>query len=275
MSKADADSRAVGAASGPRAFGWGGAIGMLGGLIGLGGAEFRLPVLVGRFRFEALEAVILNKVISLVVVAAALLFRSRAIPFDETLAHANVVLNLLAGSLIGAWFAAGHAVRLSGPTLNRLVLILLTTLAVLMLAEALIGLHSDGLPLFSNPVLQFAAGLAAGLLIGGVAALLGVAGGELLIPVLVLLFGIDIKLAGSLSLAVSLPTMIVGLNRYRAAEAFSVLARERRLVGWMALGSIAGAGIGGLLLGVVPVRVLTVLLGIVLAVSAFKVFRRP
>ena len=47
-----------------------------------------------------------------------------------------------------------------------------------------------------------------------VAALLGVAGGELLIPTLVLLFGADIKLAGSLSLAVSLPTMLVGFARY-------------------------------------------------------------
>ena len=50
-------------------------IGTLGGLIGLGGAEFRLPVLVGVFRFNTLEAVILNKAMSLVVVAAALLFR--------------------------------------------------------------------------------------------------------------------------------------------------------------------------------------------------------
>ena len=273
MNKTDTHSLAVGAASAPRAFGWGGAIGMLGGLIGLGGAEFRLPVLVGRFRLEVLEAVILNKTISLVVVAAALLFRSRAVPFGETLAHAGVVLNLLAGSLIGAWFAAGHAVRLSGPTLNRLVLILLTTLAVLMFAEGLIGLHGDGRPQFENPWLQFVAGVAVGLVIGAVAALLGVAGGELLIPVLVLLFGVDIKLAGSLSLAVSLPTMIVGLTRYRTAGAFLVLVRERHLVAWMALGSIAGAGVGGVLLGIVPVRALILLLAVILAISAIKVFQ--
>jgi hypothetical protein len=37
---------------------------------------------------------------------------------------------------------------------------------------------------------------------------MGVAGGELLIPTRVLLFGADIKLAGSLSLAVSLPTIV-------------------------------------------------------------------
>ena len=254
-------------------FGWGAVIGTLGGLIGLGGAEFRLPVLVGRFRFPTLEAVILNKALSLVVVVAALLFRQRAIPFEETLAHAGIVLNLLAGSLVGAWFAAGHAIRLSGSTLNRLVLILLTTLAVLMFAEGLTGLHGDGRPLFDDPALQIVAGVAAGLVIGAVAALLGVAGGELLIPTLVVLFGVNIKLAGSLSLAVSLPTMIVGLMRYRSAAAFSVLARERPLLGWMAVGSITGVGLGGLLLGVVPAQALTLLLAVILAISAIKVFR--
>ena len=42
----------------------GAAVGLLGGLIGLGGAEFRLPVLIGAFQFAALEAVIINKAMS-------------------------------------------------------------------------------------------------------------------------------------------------------------------------------------------------------------------
>src|SRR5215469_8276422 len=63
------------------AFGGGAIIGALGGLIGLGGAEFRLPLLIGAFRFGALQAVILNKAMSLVVVASALPFRAATVPF--------------------------------------------------------------------------------------------------------------------------------------------------------------------------------------------------
>jgi uncharacterized protein len=51
-----------------------------------------------------------------------------------------------------------------------------------------------------------------------------------LIPTIVLLYGIDIKLAGSLSLAVSLPTMLVAFARYSRDQAFTVLRSNRRFV---------------------------------------------
>ena len=43
----------------------GATVGLLSGLIGLGGAELRLPLLVAVFGFAALQAVILNKALSL------------------------------------------------------------------------------------------------------------------------------------------------------------------------------------------------------------------
>lgn len=101
------------------AFGGGTVIGALGGLIGLGGAEFRLPLLIGAFRFAALEAVILNKAMSLVVVATVLPFRARTVPFSEIAAHWTIILNLLAGSLLGAWLGAGWATRLKSENLYR------------------------------------------------------------------------------------------------------------------------------------------------------------
>ena len=67
--------------AGAGAFFAGMGIGTLGGLIGLGGAEFRLPLLIGMFRFAALEAVIVNKAMSLIVVTSALPFRTGTISF--------------------------------------------------------------------------------------------------------------------------------------------------------------------------------------------------
>jgi uncharacterized membrane protein YfcA len=253
----------------PAAFGGGAVIGALGGLIGLGGAEFRLPLLIGAFRFAALQAVILNKAMSLVVVSSALPFRAAAVPFGSVAAHWAVIINLLAGSLIGAWFGAGWATRLASQTLYRVIAVLLLGIAIVLV----IGHDTADTGAMLAGTSQMAAGVAAGFLIGIVAALLGVAGGELLIPTLVLLFGIDIKLAGSLSLAVSLPTMLVGFARYSRDRSFVVLAENRRFVLVTAAGSIVGSFIGGRLLGLVPNTILLPLLTVILVLSAVKVWK--
>lgn len=265
----------AGRGCGIRSFIAGTLIGTLGGLIGLGGAEFRLPVLVGMFRLPTLEAIVLNKAMSLVVVAAALIFRMQSIPIDRLYAHGDIVLNLLAGSLVGAWWAAGHAMTMPRVWLNRIVMVLLAALAMLMLSEAWLGLHDGGAPLFDNPLLRTGAGVIAGFGIGIAAALLGVAGGELLIPTIVLLFGMDVRLAGSLSLMVSLPTMIVGFARYSRSDAFAVIRREQTLFRTMVTGSILGAAIGGLMVGAIPMSILMTALGVILLVSALKTFRHP
>ncbi len=248
-------------------------VGLLGGLIGLGGAEFRLPVLIGGFGLPTLAAVIFNKATSLVVVAAALPLRGATISPGLLWSHIEVAAHLLAGSLLGAWWAADHAVRLSRRWLDRIVFALLASLSLLLLFEAVVGLHPSGVALIASAPLRFVVGATAGFAIGVVAAILGVAGGELLIPTIVLLCGVDIKLAGSLSLLVSLPTMVVGFARYSRAGAFVVLKEEWPLFRSMALGSILGAGIGALLLGSVPTRALMALLGLLLLVAAVKTFR--
>lgn len=117
------------------------------------------------------------------------------------------------------------------------------------------------------------AGVAAGVGIGVVASVMGVAGGELLIPTIVLLYGLDIKLAGSMSLAVSLPTMVVAFARYSQDRSFSILADRRRFVVVMAAGSLVGSVIGGLLVDPVPEGVLIPALSAILLVSAAKVWR--
>jgi uncharacterized membrane protein YfcA len=255
--------------SNPAAFAGGAVIGTLGGLVGLGGAEFRLPLLIGGFRFAALDAVILNKAMSLVVVTSAVPFRAGAVPLATIAAHWSIIVNLLAGSLLGAWLGAGWATRLASHTLYRVIASLLVAIAVVLM----FGHDAAGSGALLTGAAQAATGIVAGFVIGVVAALLGVAGGELLIPTLILLFGADIKLAGSLSLAVSLPTMIVGFARYSSDRSFAVLGQNRSLVLVMAAGSIVGTFIGGLLLEWVPSPVLLPLLAAILVASAMKVWR--
>ena len=191
-------------------------------------------------------------------------------PLGVVGAHWTVVVNLLTGSLAGAWLGAGWATRLKSETLHRVIAVLMIAIAtVLLLGHDTVG---GGAPPLAG-VLLAATGVVAGFVIGVVAALLGVAGGELLIPTLVVLFGADIKLAGSLSLAVSLPTMLVGFARYSRDRSFMALGRHRGFVLVMAAGSIIGSLVGGRLLGLVPSPILLPLLAAILLVSAAKVWQ--
>lgn len=254
-----------------RGFAWGTVIGTLGGLIGLGGAEFRLPVLLALFRLGPLAAILVNLQVSLVTVTAALLFRGASQGFGAVFAHLPVALALLAGALLGAWLGAAMAGRIDARRLRQIIGVLLIGLAGVMLAhDALVLVAAPDWP---APVL-FLAGLLAGVGIGIVSSLLGVAGGELLIPALMFLYGLDIKLAGTISLAISLPTLLVGLMRYRRQGSFGrpdgMASVPGGLVSSMAAGSVLGALIGSLLFLQANASLLHLVLGVILLVSALK-----
>jgi uncharacterized membrane protein YfcA len=180
------------------------------------------------------------------------------------------VVNLLAGSLVGAWAGAAWATRMRTATLHRVLAVLLV-----VMAATLIAFHGGGAPEAAPlpAVPRAVAALAAGFGIGVVAAVMGVAGGELLIPTITVLYAVDITVAGSLSLAVSLPTMLVSIARYRLDPAFVVLRDQAPFVAAMTAGSVTGAVAGGLLLGVAPSAVLVPGLVGVLLLSAVRVWR--
>jgi hypothetical protein len=157
-----------------------------------------------------------------------------------------------------------------GETLYRVIAILLVAIAVVMLIDH----HTTTQFSLAGPTGgQYLVGITAGFAVGVIAALMGVAGGELIIPTLVLLFDINAKLAGSLSLAISLPTMITGIARYSRDRSFVVLEANAAFLQLMAIGSVLGALCGGLLLGIVPVHYLLPGLAMILAVSAIRVWR--
>src|SRR5215218_8415148 len=74
-------------------------IGLLGGLIGLGGAEFRLPVLAGVFGYAARRAVALNLAISLITVLGALLIRGGTLDLAPLIALLPDVVAIIAAAL--------------------------------------------------------------------------------------------------------------------------------------------------------------------------------
>ena len=249
----------------------GGSVATLGGLIGLGGAEFRLPILVGFFGFTTLSAIIINKIVSLVVVIFSIFFRSNTIGFEEIIPYSFIIMNILIGSLFGAYIGANYAMRINQSVLNKIILVMLITLALSMLLghNYLIG----GAPLFENKILLFVVGIIAGILIGIIAAVLGVAGGEFIIPTLILLFGLDPKLAGSISLCISLPTMLMAFFRYSKSEQFNQIMNEKRFLTFMIIGSFIGAFIGSLLLNYINSQYISIILGVILLISAWKVFK--
>lgn len=79
--------------------------------------------------------------------------------------------------------------------------------------------------------------------------------------------------AGSLSLAISLPTMLTGVSRYSSDKSFAVIGQNRDVVLVMAAGLLLGAFVGGQLLGMIPGAALQPLLALILVISAVKVWR--
>jgi uncharacterized membrane protein YfcA len=253
---------------------YGAPIGLLGGLIGLGGAEFRLPVLAGVFGYAARRAVALNLAISLITVVSALLIRGGTLSLEPLVALLPVALAMICGAVCAAFVGVALVHRISEVLLERFILILLVGIGTALIVEAFLPREVPGfLPEGSSLLLRLAVAACFGVFIGLVSSLLGVAGGELIIPTLVFVFGAGIKTAGTASLLISLPTVAVGVLRHRRLGSFTDRADLTQTVAPMGVGSVVGAVVGGLLVGVVPAAVLKFVLGVILIVSAVRIFR--
>jgi uncharacterized membrane protein YfcA len=245
-------------------------IGLLGGLIGLGGAEFRLPVLAGPLRYAAKEAVPLNLAVSLVTVATSLVARSGSMDPNALAGLAPAIVAMIAGALVTAYLGPTLVSRISNAALERVILVFLVLIGAALIVESVLP---DGTLALVPAAMWPAAAFILGLAIGLVSSLLGVAGGELIIPSFVFAFGAPIKVAGTASLIVSLPTVSVGIVRYWRRGAYADRIALRQTVVPMAAGSVIGAVLGGLFLGLVSGSVLKFVLGLILIVSAVRVFR--
>jgi uncharacterized protein len=151
---------------------------------------------------------------------------------------------------------------------------LLGVVAVLLVVEIVFKGHtSSALP--DGVSIRVPAALFAGVLVGCVSSLLGVAGGEFIIPTLVILFGVDIRTAGTASVLISVPIVVAGVARHWLAGRFRSPSLWAYLVLPMSLGSAMGAVVGGYVASWAPTDALRIVLALILATSAIKLARTP
>ena len=251
------------------AFCAGAAVAVFGGLIGLGGAEFRLPVLIAIFEVFPHRAVRINLLISLATLAVSAIARFAFIHSTDVSAFSVEIVAMLAGGAIAAWIGAGLLARIPKRRIIAIIAALLVAIAALLVFESFFAGATD----FVFPAdhsLRGAVAFTAGLFVGAVSSLLGVAGGELIIPILIFLFGAESQ-DGRNSES---PDQHPGRpHRHRTSLANRSLPfahHARYLVLPMSAGSVLGAVAGGYLAAWTPNDLLRIGLASVLAVSAVK-----
>src|SRR5829696_2092508 len=144
---------------------YGAPIGLLGGLIGLGGAEFRLPVVAGVFRYPARRAVALNIAISLITVVSALLIRGGTQSFAPLVPLLPVVAAMIVGAVSAAFVGTALVHRVSERLLERVILVFLVVIGSALIVEAFLPQDVPGL-LPDSPLVRGVAAVVFGLAVG-------------------------------------------------------------------------------------------------------------
>lgn len=235
-------------------------IGVLSGFTGVGGGEYRAPVLLvllGRVRW----AIATNLLVGAIVATFNVVFRQA---WTLPLEYLILGLLLIPGNLPGAYLGAVVSSRISSTVLKGLLAgILIVTGLRLILFEVPAG----GVVPFDTLTISIALALGFGL--GVISGLLGVAAGEYRIPALILFFGVPTVLAGTLSSLVSIPGQLTGHLKHRSLGHTG--KASIRLGAAMGIASIAGVALGVLVLGHATESLVTQVLGLAMILAATRI----
>ncbi|MEM3875113.1 MAG: sulfite exporter TauE/SafE family protein [Candidatus Bathyarchaeia archaeon] len=240
-------------------------LGAAAGLIGVGGGEFRTPILLYVIGLPVVTAIAVNLLVGLLTVVVSFF---RRFQLGLLNGHSiNIAIIMSTTSIVGAYFGALLTDKIPEKPLKRLLA------AFLIIVGLKIGLE----PFIQTPfTLTITLGfieetlLAAltGLLIGIISGTLGVAGGEFRIPALIYIFSLDIVAAGTASLLVSIPTVASGFLKH---QNMGHMNRKATIIAVaMGVGSVLGAFIGASYARVVEKDVLKVLLGAILILATVR-----
>ena len=225
--------------------------GVLGGLIGIGGGMIMIPLMVtflGMSQHQAhgtsLFAVVFTGLVGAVTYA-----------MHGSVNHfAAAVLAVTAGVM--AIIGARYTQRLSEKALRR-------TFGFFLIAMSALMLSKPYLPAVAALSVTGWAGvttlLISGAVVGFLAGLMGVGGGGVMIPVLVLLMGMSQYTAQGTSLAAMVPPAVVGSWTHRR---LGNVRKDVLLV--LIAGVLAGTWIGGAMAHLVPERELRILFSLII-----------
>ena len=233
MHKPSARDEAVAAVSGALT-------GIAAGFIGVGGGEFRIPVLVQLLRLPLKLAGGVNLVVGLFTVALGAWRRWGQILTDDDLILLGIMgIVSLAGAIVGVRWRERMPIR----PLRIFVCAYLVVAGVWMLYESFA--HGEHVLMNPTGLTRWALAGVSAFAIAAISGVLGVAGGEMRIPALLYLFGVPIVEAGTLSLAVSVPTVAAGAFTDRRLGGIpNSVGRLAVLMGVAsAIGVLVGAGL--------------------------------
>lgn len=242
-------------------------LGFVAGLIGVGGGEFRIPVLIYILKLPVVAAITVNLLVGLLTVTASFLRR-----FQLGLLSGcglTVAMVMSPASIIGAYIGAALTGRIPKKPLKKILAVFLITVGLKIGLEPFTG-ETGVSYLTLGFIEEFCLVDLVGLAIGIVSGLLGVAGGEYRIPVLMYIFSLDIVLAGTASLFVSIPTVASGFLKH---QTMGHMNRNTTIIAFvMGLGSILGAFIGASYVGAIEKGLLKMLLAVILILATVRMF---
>lgn len=223
------------------ALGYGGVIGLLAGLVGLGGAEERMPFMLYYLRLSMEEMITANLLISFGVSSLNLAVRLQSGVWSNVAIYPT--LAMIVGSIPGAYVGASLSHRVSKRALKRFIAIVFSIVIARVIYTIIVGgtPKPTGISTF-DLVLSLLGGLGIGIISGSV----GVAGGEYRIPFLAYLIGLSLKIAGTASQLVSLHTITVAVWRHRRLGFWSKASLKTALV--LGIPSVIGAAVSGFLI---------------------------
>jgi uncharacterized membrane protein YfcA len=245
-------------------------MGTAAGLIGVGGGEFRIPILLYALGLPVIMAVAVNLLVGLLTVVVSFLTRFQLKPLNEY--SINIALVMSLGSIAGAYLGALLTGKIPEKPLKRVLAIFLIIVGLKIGLEPFVEIPS--IFHFSlGFVEEIALAVLVGLAIGVISGTLGVAGGEFRIPALIYIFGLDIVAAGTTSLLISIPTVATGFTKH---QNMGHMNRNATIIAiTMGIGSVIGAFTGASYASVVEKDMLKMLLGVILILATVRMVTKP